>query len=74
VTTGVRSGMDWIRVIECWNKDLFYSAIRQKTENMEFMKAMLSKMNAQMDTTQGQMFASPIDKKGRPREKPNEKI
>jgi hypothetical protein len=30
LTTDVRSGMDWIVVIEYWNEDIFYSAIQQK--------------------------------------------
>jgi hypothetical protein len=46
VTTGVRSGTDWIGVIEYKNEDLFYSAIQQKWKNMEFLKAMLAAMNS----------------------------
>jgi hypothetical protein len=30
MTTGVRSGTDWIGVIYYWKDDLFYSAIQQK--------------------------------------------
>jgi hypothetical protein len=47
--------MDWIGVIKYWNEDLFYSDIQQKLKNMEFLKAMLAKMNARMDATQEKM-------------------
>jgi formate dehydrogenase maturation protein FdhE len=61
VTTGVRSGADWIGVIEYWNGDLFCSANRQKWKTWKFLKHMLAEMDAKMDanvkTTQDKLEA-----------------
>jgi hypothetical protein len=58
MTAGVRSGIGLDRS-NCLTEDLFYSAIQQKMENMEFLKAMLAKMKdrmlAKMDTNMKSM-------------------